>query len=128
MEPTVGAIYVNSSYPSSAAALGLSDGYTFRIQGGARVGIDSVVGAAHVTTVVTGLLFDDTIVHGNNIQGGTFGQSGDILSDQGKVQAEAIASINFDFGHGVSASVQGDIYGSRDIFGAGGQVTLRMQW
>jgi hypothetical protein len=127
-EPTVGATYVNSSYASSAAALGLSDGYTLRIQGGGRVGMDSVVGAAHVTTVLTALALNDVIVHGNNIQGGSFGQSGDILSDQGKVQGEAIASINLDFGHGLSGSVQGDIYGARGIFGAGGQATLRVQW
>ena len=127
-EPTVGVVYVNSSYASSAAALGLADGDTFRIQGGGRVGIESNVGATHVTTVVTGLVFNDVIVNGNNIQSGGFGQSGDILSDQGKVQGEAIASINLDFGHGLSGSVQGDVYGARGIFGAGGQATLRMQW
>jgi hypothetical protein len=44
------------------------------------------------------------------------------------VQGQAIASINMDFGHGLSASVQGDVYGARGIFGAGGQATLRMQW
>ena len=128
VEPTVGAVYVNSSYATSAAALGLADGYTFRFQGGARIGMDSVFGTTHVSTVLTGQLFNDVIVHGNNLQGGTFGQSGDILSDQGKLQGEAIASINMDFGHGLSASVQGDVYGARSIFGAGGQATLRMQW
>jgi hypothetical protein len=128
VEPTVGAVYVNSSYASSAAALGLADGYTFRLQGGARIGIDSVFGGTHVSTTLTGQLFNDVIVHGNNIQGGTFGQSGDILSDQGKLQGQAIASINMDFGHGLSASVQGDVYGARGVFGAGGQATLRKQW
>ena len=128
IEPTVGALYSNSTYSSSAAVLGLSDGYLFRIQGGARVGMDSVVGANHVTTVLTGLVFDNVIVHGYNIQGQGFGTSGAILSDQGKVQAEAIASINVDFGGGLSGSVQGYAYGGRDIFGAGGQATLRKQW
>jgi hypothetical protein len=128
IEPTVGAVYVNSSYASSAAALGLADGYTFRLQGGSRIGMDSVFGATHVSATLTGQLFNDVIVHGNNIQGGTFGQSGDILSDQGKLQGQAIASINVDFGHGLSGSVQGDVYGARGIFGAGGQATLRMQW
>ena len=128
IEPTAGAVYVNSSYASSAAALGLSDGYTFRLQAGARIGMNSNFGTTRVTTVLTGLLFNDVIVHGNNIQGASFGQNGDILSDQGKVQAQAIASITLDLGHGVSASVQGNVYGGRDIFGAGGQATLRMQW
>lgn len=128
VEPTVGAAYVNSSYPSGAASLGLSDGYTFRLQAGARIGMDTAIGTNRVTAVLTALMFNDVVVHGNNIQGGAFGQSGDILSDQGKLQAQAIASISVDFGHGLSATVQGNVYGARDVVGAGGQATLRMQW
>jgi len=128
IEPTAGLLYVNSSYASSAANLGLSDGDIFRIQGGAKLRVDSALGDTRLTTVLTGLLFDDVIVHGNNIQAGSFGQSGNILSDEGKVQGEAIASVNFDLGHGLSASVQGDVYGGQGIFGAGGNATLRMQW
>ena len=81
-----------------------------------------------MTSALTGLLFDDVIVHGYNLEGRAFGESGNILSDQGKLQGEAVASINVDFGHGLSASVQGYVYGARDIIGAGGQATLRMQW
>src|SRR5208337_3171892 len=44
IEPTAGLLYVNSSYSSSAAALGLSDGYIFRIQGGAKLRVDSMLG------------------------------------------------------------------------------------
>jgi Autotransporter beta-domain len=128
IEPTAGLLYVNSSYSSSAAALGLSDGYIFRIQGGAKLGLDSTFGDPRLTTVLTGLVFDDVVVHGNNIQAGSFGPSGNILSDQGKVQGEAIASINFDLGRGLSASVQGDVYGGQGVFGAGGKATIRMQW
>ena len=128
IEPTAGLLYVNSSYSSSAAALGLSDGYIFRLQGGAKLGLDSTLADTRLTTVLTGLIFDDVAVHGNNIQAGSFGQSGNILSDQGKVQGEAIASINFDLGRGLSASVQGDVYGGQGVFGAGGKATIRMQW
>jgi Autotransporter beta-domain len=128
IEPTAGVRYVNSSYASSAEALGLADGYIFRVQGGAKLGFDSSVNSNHLTTVLTGLLFDDVVVHGNNIQGGSFGQNGNILSDQGRVQAELIALLSLDLGHGVSASVEGDVYGARDIIGAGGKATIRMQW
>ena len=128
IEPTAGLQYVNSSYSSSAAALGLSDGYIFRLQGGAKLGLNSTLADTRLTTVLTGLIFDDVAVHGNNIQAGSFGPSGNILSDQGKVQGEAIASINFDLGRGLSASVQGDVYGGQGVFGAGGKATIRMQW
>jgi len=126
--PTAGFWYVNSTYSSSAAALGLSDGYIFRIQGGAKLRVDSMLGDTRMTTLLTGLIFDDVVVHGNNIQAGSFGSSGNILSDEGKVQGEAIASVNFDFGRGLSASVQGDVYGGQGVFGAGGKATIRMQW
>jgi hypothetical protein len=128
MAPTAGLLYVNSTYASSAQALGLADGYIFRAQGGAKVGMDSFFNSVHVTTVLTGLLFNDVIVHGNNIQGGSFGQDAAILNDQGRIQGEGIAMVNLDFGGGVSASVEGDIYGARGIFGAGGKATLRKQW
>ena len=39
-EPTAGASFVNSSYSPSAAALGITDGHTLRLQGGARTGIE----------------------------------------------------------------------------------------
>jgi hypothetical protein len=127
--PTAGLRYINSTYSSSAAALGLADGYIFRIQGGAKVGTDWLFNNVHVTPVLTGLVFNDVIVHGNNIEGGsTFGQEGAILSDQGRVQGEGIAMVNLDFGGGKSASVEGDIYGARGIFGAGGKATLRIVW
>ncbi len=128
IEPTGGLLYVNSSYSSSAAALGLSDGYIFRVQGGARLRVDSMLGDTRMTTLLTGRIFDDVVVHGNNIQAGSFGPSGNILSDQGKVQGEAIASVNFDLGRGLSASVEGDVYGGQGVFGAGGKATIRMRW
>lgn len=126
--PTAGLRYVNSTYSSSAAALGLADGYIFRIQGGAKVGTDWLFNNVHVTPVLTGLVFSDVIVHGNNIQGGSFGRDAAILNDQGRVQGEGIAMVNLDFGGGKSASVEGDIYGARGIFGAGGKATLRIVW
>jgi hypothetical protein len=126
--PTAGLLYVNSTYSSSAQALGLDDGYIFRVQGGAKIGAESLFNSMRVTTVLTGLIFSDVIVHGNNIQGGSFGQDATILSDEGKVQGEGIAMVNVDFGGGMSASVQGDVYGSKGIFGAGGKATIRMTW
>jgi hypothetical protein len=126
--PTAGLRYINSTYSSSAQALGLADGYIFRAQGGVKVGMDSLFNNVRVTTVLTGLLFEDVVVHGNNIQGGSFGQEAAILNDQGRIQGEGIAMVNLDFSRGVSASVEGDIYGAQGIFGAGGKVTLHMLW
>lgn len=126
--PTAGLRNVGSFYSSSAAALGLANGDIFRLQGGASLGTDSFIGETRVSPSLTGLLFDDVVVTGNNVQGGNFGTNGNILSDQGRLQAEGIAAVSVDFGHGLSAVLQGDLYGGQGIFGAGGKASLRMQW
>jgi hypothetical protein len=98
-EPTAGAQFTHESYSQSAAALGLSDGHTFRLDGGARVGMDALVGQTLVTTSLTGLAFEDLVVTGDSISGGAFGPHGNILSDQGVLQGAGILAVNLDFGH-----------------------------
>ncbi len=126
--PTAGLKNIGSFYSSDAAALGLANGDVFRLQGGASLGTTSYFGETRVSPSLTGLLFDDVVVSGNNIQGGTFGTNGNILNDQGRLQAEGIAAISVDFGHGLSGVLQGDVYGGQGIFGAGGKASLRMMW
>jgi hypothetical protein len=128
IEPTGGVQYTLSSYDSSAAALGLKDGYTFRLQGGTRFGFDSFLGGLHLTTSLTGLVLDDVTVHGDFVQGGAFGTNAKILSDQGKVQGEGILALNFDWGRGITTFVQGDVRGGDHIFGVGGKGGIRVQW
>jgi hypothetical protein len=131
-EPTVGYRYTNSNYDSGAAALGLQDGYDWRVQGGARFGIESFWNAVHVTTTITGLAYSDVSIVGGPIVGGATGASfagGTVLpSDQGKVRGDGIFSANFDYGQGLSTFVQAEVYGGQGLFGAGGRVGARMQF
>ena len=128
VSPTVGLQNVHSFFSSSAAALGLANGDVLRLQGGASVGTNAFFGESRVSPSLTGLLFDDVVNTGNNIQGGQFGANGNILNDRGRLQGEGIAAVSVDFGHGLSALVEGDVYGGQGIFGAGGKASLRMQW
>jgi len=127
IEPTGGIQFTNSSYNSSAALLGLKDGYSIRLQGGLRVGFAGLFDP-RLTTTVTGLIFDDVTVHGNFIQGGVFGTSGNILSSQGKVQGQGIFAFNYDLGHNTSTYVQADVRGGDGIFGVGGKGGIRVRW
>jgi hypothetical protein len=45
--------------------------------------MDSFFNNVHVTTVLTGLLFNDVVVHGNNIQGGSFGRRYEVFGEHG---------------------------------------------
>ena len=132
VEPTVGYRYTNSNYDSGAAALGLQDGYDWRVQGGARFGIESFWNAVHVTTTITGLAYSDVSIVGGPIVGGATGASfagGTVLpSDQGKVRGDGIFTANFDYGQGLSSFVQAEVYGGQGLFGAGGRIGARMQF
>jgi hypothetical protein len=128
IEPTAGIQYTLSSYGGGATALGLKDGYLVRLQGGARLGVDTYLGQTRVTTTLTGLVYDDAVVHGDFIQGGAFGVTSNALKDQGKIRGDGILAVNFDLGNGVSTFVQGEVRGGQGLFGAGGKAGLRVQW
>jgi hypothetical protein len=131
-EPTVGYRYTNSNYDSGAAALGLQDGYDWRVQGGGRFGFESFWNSVHVTTVITGLAYSDVKIVGGPITGGATTGSfagGTVLpSDQGKVRGEGIFLANFDYGSGFSTFVQTEVRGGSGLFGAGGRIGARMQF
>ena len=127
VEPTVGYRYTNSNYDSGAAALGLQDGYDWRVQGGARLGIESLWNSVHVTTTITGLAYSDVKIVGGPIASGSF--AGTILpSDQGKVRGEGIFLANFDYGRGFSTFVQAEVRGGSGLIGGGGRVGARMDF
>ena len=129
LEPTVGYRYTNSNYDSGAAALGLQDGYDWRVQGGARLGIESFWNSVHVTTTITGLAYSDVKIVGGPITSGAGGAfAGTVLpSDEGKVRGEGIFTSNFDFGRGFSTFVQGEVRGGSGLIGGGGRIGARLQ-
>ena len=128
IEPTVGFNYTYSLYDSSAQALGLASGYVLRLQEGARVGLDFYCNDIHVTPTIAGLLYDDVVVTGGPIVNGFF-VGGDLLpSDEGKLRAQGILTLNVDYRNGLSSFASATIYGGEDLFGAGGKAGLRYQW
>jgi Autotransporter beta-domain len=125
VEPTTGFQYTRSDFASDAALLGLADGSLLRVQGGARFGVESSWNAIRMTTVVTGLLYDDVSVTGGVLQSGG---NPLILSDEGKLRAEGILALNFYHGNSVTSFLQVDVQGGEGLFGAGGKMGLRVAW
>jgi hypothetical protein len=130
IEPTVGVQYVNSSYGSGAAQLGLADGYLVRVQGGARFGTSTLISnGVLMTTTLTGLAYNDVVVQGGLIPVNAFsGNNLLVQADQGLMRGEGILALNFNFGNGWSSLVQGDVYGGAHLFGVGGKAAVRYQW
>lgn len=132
IEPTAGFRYVNSQYAASAAGLGLQNGEAWRVQGGARIGFESLWNTTRITTTLTGLAYSDVSVVGGVISdsatGGAFAGTAVLPSDQGKVRGQGIARVNFDYGNGFSTFVQGEVRGGQGLFGAGGRAGVRYQF
>ena len=128
-EPTAGFQYTASDYETSAAALGLTDGHLFRLQGGIRFGVNSYLpGGGRLTTTVTGLVYDNVEVTGGFIQNVAFGNNALILNDQGKLRGQGILAFKLDRGNGFSLFAQGDVRGGEGLFGAGGRGGFRYEW
>ena len=124
-EPTAGFQYTRSDYASDAEQLGLADGSLLRLQAGERLGVEGTWGAVRMTTVITGLLYDDVLVSGGALLNAP---NPLILSNQGKLRAEGILALNFSQGNGVSYLLQADLQGGDGLFGAGGKMGVRVAW
>jgi hypothetical protein len=125
VEPTAGFEYIISDYASGADQFGLADGLLLRLQGGARFGFEGAWNGVRMSTVVTGLLYDDVLV-----SGGVLASSPNplILSDEGKLRAEGIVTLNFYHGNGVNSFAQADLLGGEGLFGVGGKLGVRVAW
>ena len=109
IEPTVGAIYTVTRWDSAMSAL---DGHTVRVQGGVRFGQSFTYGAVAIEPTLLGLLYSDVVIEGGNIN-----NLGVPLAptDEGKLFELAALKLNFDFGSGLSTSIEGEVrHGSLD--------------
>jgi hypothetical protein len=127
IEPTVGAIYTVTRWDNAMSAL---DGHTVRVQGGVRFGQSFTYGAVTIEPTLLGLLYSDVVIEGGNIN-----NLGVPLAptDEGKLFELAALKLNFDFGSGLSTSIEGEVrHGSLDsgaeVVGAAGRVGLRYKW
>lgn len=125
VEPTGGLQYTYSAYASGADQLGLASGSLLRLQGGERLGFEGSWNGTRMTTTLTGLLYDDVLV-----TGGVLATSPNplILSDEGKLRAEGIVTLNFYHSNHVSSFVQADLQGGEGLFGVGAKGGVRVAW
>jgi hypothetical protein len=130
IEPTVGAQYTHSSYSSNASQLGLADGDLGRIQGGAHFGVTTLIdNRIPLTTILTGLAYDDFSVSGGFIPAAAFNGNNLLAhSDEGRLRGRGILAFALDLGQGVTSFVQGEVRGGQGLFGAGGRAGIRVQW
>jgi hypothetical protein len=124
-EPTAGFEFTRSVFSSDAGQFGLADGSVLQLQAGERFGVERAWDTMRVTTVFTGLLYDDVMVSGNALPSAPKPR---ILSNQGELRAGGILAVNLSRGGGVSYFLQADLEGGKGLFGAGGTVGVRVAW
>jgi hypothetical protein len=125
LEPTVGFLHTNTAWNNAASALGMIDGETWRVQGGARVGWSGIWNATQVDGTLTALAYDDVSIRGGTISTITAPL---VPTDEGKLFGQLIGKLNFEYGNGLSSYVEGEVRGRDGVFGAAGRVGLRYKF
>ncbi len=127
IEPVIGVRYGYSNY-GNAAALGLEDGQSIRVQGGARFGMTSLVQDRYIlTNSLTTLVYSDVWIKGFVIDPNSF-SAGALLADEGKLRLQAALTSKIDLLNGFSAFVQAEGRYGDDYWGVGGKAGVRYQW
>jgi outer membrane immunogenic protein len=129
IEPTAGFSLVYSAYDrASAELLGLDNGYVFRVLGGVRVQTAIPFNEATLVPTVVVMVYDDAKMVGGAVANSTLSNN----TDQGKLRGQGGLGFNVDYGHGLSWSMQGEIYGggswTGNVLGVGVQTALNYQW
>jgi hypothetical protein len=129
VEPTLGVSDTRTIWNSAGQALGISDGNSFRVQGGARVGTQWQWGSVPVDATLAGLLYDDVSITGGTIAtvvGGTLVPTG-----EGLIFGQGLGRLQFDWSQsikGLSTYLEGEVRGSSGVFGAGGKLGIKYLW
>jgi hypothetical protein len=129
-EPTIGVSDVISDWNSTAQAMGLSNGYDLRLQGGSRFGTSFAWGPASVDATLLALVYDDVIITGGTLAAAS---AGTLLvpSDVGYLVGQGIGKLNFDWSNaikGLSTFVEAEIRGREGVIGIAGRLGARYTW
>ena len=128
IEPTAGYAYTNTQYGSGAEALGLENGYSVRLQAGARFGTAWNWNNIHLAPTLTVLAYDTVLLTGTALQNAALTGGPTAPTDLGLVRGEVDAEISADFGNGLSGLLRGEVRFGEDLIGEAIKVGLRKQW
>lgn len=129
IEPTIGYRYLNIVY-DAAGSTG-TQGKSWRVQGGLRVGREALAwNGVLVSWSLAALLYDDVALSGFAIDvGGALNSLSPVLpSDLNRLRLLGIATVNVDFGDGVSSFLEADARGGENVIGASGKIGVRYRW
>ena len=123
-EPTGGFSFTRTMFGSGAAALGLTDASTLRLQAGSRWGTSFMSGSTSVEPSLKAVAYDNVIADGS----ANSAVAGIVATDEGKIRGEVTPSLDLDFGNGTSATLSSSVRFGQGMLGGSASVNLRRQW
>jgi outer membrane autotransporter protein len=126
LEPTAGIAYTRTMFGPGAAAIGLADASTVRVQAGARFGTTWMINGVSVEPSLKALAYDNVIAEGSSAANAA--AAGIVPTDEGKVRGEVNPDVNWDFGNGTSATLSGSVRFGQGMRGGSASLNLRKQW
>jgi Autotransporter beta-domain len=126
VEPTAGYSFTRTMYGINAAANGLSDGNTLRIQAGSRAGVSWTMDTVTAEFSVKTLVYSNVIADGSPTTGDPLSPSSP--TDQGKVRGEFDPALSLDLGKGYTLAFSGSVRFGDGMAGGSANVNLRKQW
>jgi hypothetical protein len=129
-EPTMGFSLTHVSFGSGGDALNLEDGYTVRLQAGARVGKTWDLGqGVSVDANFKALVYGDAVGQGTVASGATVGGVLPLApTDAGLIRTELDPEICFNLPNDYSVTVSGQARFGEAVAGGSVGVNLRKQW
>jgi Subtilase family/Autotransporter beta-domain len=126
VEPTMGYMLTRTLFDGSAAANGLQDATTLRVQGGLRFGAVIDLNGAFLVPSLAALIYENAIAQGTAIN--TNPGLPLTPTDAGQIRGEIIPKLNFYFGGGYAAFLEGGVRFGHDLVGGAARIGLQKQW
>lgn len=125
IEPTAGFAFTRAMFRADAAAFGLTDASTLRLQAGARFGTTLDANGISIEPSLKALVYSNVIAEGSS---NAAGAAGIVPTDQGKVRGEIDPDVNWDFGSGCSATLASSVRFGNGMLGGSASLNLRKQF
>jgi hypothetical protein len=127
IEPTMGFAFTHTMFGNNAAAMGLQDASTLKVQAGARFGGAFQVNGVSVEPNLGLLAYSNVIADGTTLA--VLGApTQDPPTDKGLVRAEVNPELNFGFDNGYSAYIRGSVRAGTELVGGSVKAGVRKEF
>ncbi len=127
IEPTMGFAFSRAMFGDNAAAMGLKDGSTLRLQAGIRFGSAFEVNRVSIEPTLGVLAYSNVVADGTSLA--TVGVPvPEPPTDKGLLRAEIDPELNFTFDNGYSTYIRGSVRAGSDMVGGAAKVGIRKEF